>query len=385
MSASSTVRPFNQFIIKVHSRCNLSCTYCYVYHMADQTWQGQPFRMSSETVLQTAHRITEHVTTHQLPAIQVVLHGGEPLLAGADFLGSVATTIRAEVGSAARVDISLQTNGVLLAPPMLDVLARHAIGVGVSLDGLPADHDRRRVHRDGRGSYREVVAGLDVLTSPAYRHLYRGVLCTIDLTADPLATYRHLAGFAPPVMDLLLPHGNWSSPPPGRTPEAGTPYADWLTAVFDEWYDAPASRPRIRLFEEIIQLALGGQSRAESIGLTPSTLVVVETDGQIEQVDALKSAYQGAAATGLRVADDPFDAALRHPAIAGRQDGLAGLSQQCQDCPVVRICGGGYYPHRYRDTSGFDNPSVYCPDLIELISHISRRLSADLAPLLSRS
>jgi hypothetical protein len=34
--------PFRQFILKVHSRCNLSCTYCYVYEMADQCWRGLP-------------------------------------------------------------------------------------------------------------------------------------------------------------------------------------------------------------------------------------------------------------------------------------------------------------------------------------------------------
>ena len=38
--------PFRQFILKVHSRCNLSCTYCYVYEMADQGWPRLPRQMS---------------------------------------------------------------------------------------------------------------------------------------------------------------------------------------------------------------------------------------------------------------------------------------------------------------------------------------------------
>ena len=38
--------PFQQFIVKVHSRCNLSCSYCYVYEMADQAWRQQPKRMT---------------------------------------------------------------------------------------------------------------------------------------------------------------------------------------------------------------------------------------------------------------------------------------------------------------------------------------------------
>ena len=39
--------PFRQFILKVHSRCNLSCTYCYVYEMAEQGWPALPRRMDT--------------------------------------------------------------------------------------------------------------------------------------------------------------------------------------------------------------------------------------------------------------------------------------------------------------------------------------------------
>jgi uncharacterized protein len=60
-----------------------------------------------------------------------------------------------------------------------------------------------------------------------------------------------------------------------------------------------------------------------------------------------------------------------HPGIVARQQGLAGLCQTCQECPVVASCGGGLYTHRFRaDASGFDNPSVYCADLKKLITYI---------------
>jgi len=39
---------------------------------------------------------------------------------------------------------------------------------------------------------------------------------------------------------------------------------------------------------------LGAQSSAEMVGLSPSRIVVIETDGSIEQVDTLKAAYHGA-------------------------------------------------------------------------------------------
>jgi uncharacterized protein len=39
---------------------------------------------------------------------------------------------------------------------------------------------------------------------------------------------------------------------------------------------------------------------------------------------------------------------------------------------------GGLYPHRYRRGDGFRNPSVYCTDLMRLITHIKNRVIGDL-------
>jgi uncharacterized protein len=151
-----------------------------------------------------------------------------------------------------------------------------------------------------------------------------------------------------------------------------------LIDVFDRWYGAAEPETTVRLFEEIIRGIVGRPSRVESIGLQPVQLVVVETDGSIEQIDALKSAYEGAAHTGLHVDDDPFDAALALPQFVARQIGLAALGDACRQCDVRSTCGGGYYPHRYRRGAGFRNPSVYCADLMALIRHVMTRIRADL-------
>lgn len=370
--------PFGEFVLKVHSRCNLSCDYCYVYQMADQSWRSRPLVMSRRTLGRVGHRIAEHVERHRLDRVRVVLHGGEPLLAGPAWFAEAAVELRGLVP--AEVDLTVQTNGVLLDEAFLELLAEHRIQVGVSLDGTRAGHDRHRVWANGTGSHAQVSRALRLLGGGPYRDLFAGLLCTVDLANDPVETYRALLEFDPPAIDLLLPLGNWTVPPPGRTPDpARTPYADWLIAVFDHWYGAPRQETRIRFFAEIINLVLGGRSRTESVGAGPVALVVVDTDGAIEQVDTLKSTFHGAAVTGLNVFDHPFDRALEHPAVQVRQLGLAGLCATCQRCPVRAVCGGGYYPHRYRAGTGFDNPSVYCPDLFRLVEHIAHRVRAGLA------
>ena len=51
--------------------------------------------------------------------------------------------------------------------------------------------------------------------------IYSGILCTIDVRNDPVATYEALLKFSPPALDLLLPHANWSCPPPGSAMRTG--------------------------------------------------------------------------------------------------------------------------------------------------------------------
>ncbi|REE95477.1 FxsB family cyclophane-forming radical SAM/SPASM peptide maturase [Thermomonospora umbrina] len=378
--------PFHQFVLKIHSRCNLACDYCYMYEMADQGWRRQPRRMSRPVLDRLARRISEHARSNGLPRVDVILHGGEPLLAGPDHIRYAVTAIRAAVDPDIRISFQLQTNGIRLDSVFLELFGELGIHVSVSMDGDEEAQDRHRRRADGRGSHADVAAGLGRLTAPAYRHLFSGLLSTIDLRNDPVGTYEALLRFRPPAIDFLLPHGNWDAPPPGRVPGSDdTPYGDWLIEIFERWYRAPVRETRIRLFSEIIGLLVGRASRSEAVGLSPVAVAVVETDGGIEQVDTLKSAYEGATGTSLHIARDSFDAALLLPRIAARQIGHRALAAECRACPLQRVCGGGLYTHRYRSGTGFANPSVYCRDLFRLITHIQRTLLKDLAALKSPS
>jgi uncharacterized protein len=326
--------------------------------------------MSPAITEMVAKRIDEHAQGHHLSSVDVILHGGEPLLAGTRWLTELTGLLRAQIS--ARVNITVQTNGTLLSRPMLETLAELGIRVGVSLDGDAEATGRHRLYPSGRNSYDDVADGLHLLGSAEFREIYGGILCAVDVSNDPVATYESLLEFDPPALDLLLPHANWSSPPPVSG------YADWLIAIFERWYSAPVQETRIRLFTELIQLILGGPGAVESLGLRPATLIVVDTDGTIKQLDSLSSAYPGAADTGLHVLTGTFDAALDHPTTVARQIGADALSDQCRACPVMETCGGGLYPHRYRAGEGFRNPSVYCTDLKRLITHVRKRVIGDL-------
>jgi uncharacterized protein len=290
------IAPFRQFVLKVCSRCDLACDHCYVYEHADQSWHSRPKVISERTVTTAAERIAEHARQHALPEVRVVLHGGEPLLAGVTRLRWICAELRRVIEKACRLDLRIHTNGVRLGGQFLELFAEQQVRIGISLDGDRAANDRHRRYASGRSSYDQVISAIGRLRGERYRPLFTGLLCTIDVRNDPVLTYDALASLKPPAIDFLLPHATYDDPPPDAS-EGTTPYADWLIAVFDRWR-ATGRRVSVRLFHSVITTTYGGRSGTEALGLAPSDLLVIETDGSIEQVDSLKVAYDGAPARG---------------------------------------------------------------------------------------
>src|SRR6476620_1575572 len=74
--------PFTQYVLKIHSRCDLACDHCYVYEHADQSWKGRPTFISEETLGKVARGFADYAEKEKLPSVSVILHGGEPHLVG---------------------------------------------------------------------------------------------------------------------------------------------------------------------------------------------------------------------------------------------------------------------------------------------------------------
>ena len=112
-------------LLKLASRCNLDCAYCYVYQMGDDGWRAQPKRMSLHVAEAAATRVAELCEAQKGP-LSVVFHGGEPLLVGADRFRQICRALRRALP--ASCGLHLQTNGVLLSDAVLSVCAEHEVG-----------------------------------------------------------------------------------------------------------------------------------------------------------------------------------------------------------------------------------------------------------------
>jgi uncharacterized protein len=368
--------PVDTYILKVASRCNLNCSYCYVYNKGDDSYKEQPYRMSSATVSALLKRVANYCVEQNLGSVTFIFHGGEPLLAGTDFVRRFVVEAATTLGDRIKPSYVLQTNGTLLTSEWLDLFSEVGIVFGISLDGPKATNDRHRVNHAGEGSYDEVRRALDsVIADRRLDNLFGGVLTVIDLTSEPLELYRHLRELGTPRCDFLLPDGTYDNLPPGLALDRShTPYADWLIQIFDAWFDNQDTALYVRLFDSMIKLLFDPASGTDAWGGARNGLLVIETDGGIEPVDVLKVCGASFTKLGLNVARNEIREVYSIGLVNLYQQGAARVCDTCRACPVLGVCGGGYLPHRYRSHNGFANPSIYCRDLMKLITHVRDRV-----------
>ena len=71
-------RPFAFVLVKLASRCNIKCTYCYWFR--DAMVYAKPAVLTPEAEDAFCLRLEEHIREFDLPFFLLVFHGGEPLL-----------------------------------------------------------------------------------------------------------------------------------------------------------------------------------------------------------------------------------------------------------------------------------------------------------------
>jgi uncharacterized protein len=372
-----TCNPLQLLIVKVASRCNLACSYCYYYNSGDESWRDRPVIMDDATFTAMVQWARRQVAATGQDHITLLFHGGEPLLIGADrfdaWCREATTTL-----DGINVTFGIQTNGVLIDDRWTDVLARHRVLVGVSLDGPMEVHDAFRVDHRGRGSYERVLAGTKKLHEA---RIPWGVLAVVDLEHDPLEIHRHLVDVVgAPAVDYLLPDQTHETIGVVRSRYGPTPAGDWLISVFDDWWARDSLRVRIRILDAIVGSLVRKQQLSGQFGNPPLGYLTIEADGSVEGVDVLKIGGPGLVETGLTVwSDEPAVTALPDAHREMIFDGVP-LPTGCRGCREAATCGGGYLPHRFSRRRGHDNPSAWCADIYKLFGHVRDRLGLTDVP-----
>jgi uncharacterized protein len=360
-------------LLKVTSRCNINCSYCYVYNQGDTNWRRMPKHMSSAIVADVLKQLSILYEDQQHP-FAIVLHGGEPLLLPRTILEILLQGLADRLPSAC--SRSIQTNGILIDDDLLALCVRTNTTLSVSLDG-PADiHDTFRLSFDGGGTYMRAVAGLArIRQHPQADLIFTGILCVVDPHSDARQVYEFFKSLSVPSVDFLFKDGNYAKLPLGKSSIDSTEYGHWLSVVWDCYINDP-DPPRIRILDDMARLLLGGTSIKEGCGQTVYGIAVIDTDGSVSKNDTLKSMYDGADRfeNSWSVSTERLSDVAASPEFVQYSQLQHPTSPICQRCALLPVCGGGMPLSRWHPETGLNNPSIYCADYKLVISHIKETL-----------
>jgi uncharacterized protein len=142
--------------------CNINCSYCY---LPDRNSRD---RMETATAYIAARRLADDGLLGD--DLTIVWHAGEPLVLPPAYYEDAFAAIKDALGADCDISHSIQTNATLIDDAWCDFFLKHAVKVGVSVDGPEQLHDRSRRTRSGRGTHAKVMRGLAALRRAGIPH-----------------------------------------------------------------------------------------------------------------------------------------------------------------------------------------------------------------------
>ena len=107
--------------------------------------------------IETVHEMVEWLKKFRTDRVTFTFHGGEPLLAGADFYRQALPMI-AEGLQHLRPEFALQSNLWLMTPELARIFAQYNVPIGSSIDGPEEINDLQR----GKGYFKKTMQGYEI-------------------------------------------------------------------------------------------------------------------------------------------------------------------------------------------------------------------------------
>ena len=373
------------------SRCSYDCDYCFYREKGRLLGDSGPEVMNESTL---ESYIRNYIGSQPTPVVEFIWHGGEPTLCGLDFFRK-AVKIQKACAGGKRIVNSLQTNGSLLDDKWCGFLKENGFIVGLSLDGPEHVHNIHRRTGD-QGSFNRTFETLRRLQDSGVEHNI--LACVTSKSARYAAeTYRFFRESGvrfiqfTPVIERLPDAGELEN---GQTlggrntdnrelaPWTVTPkdYGKFLTDIFDTWIRNDVGKIFVMNFEAALAQYLGNPAPGCIHARQCGRALAVEKDGEVYACDHHVYPEFRLGNVHTESLNDMAEASILRGFGREKEE---GLSRQCRDCEVLRLCGGGCPKHRFLLNEEGEPQNYMCDGYRQFFRHSLPFLNA-MARLLSQ-
>lgn len=360
----------DSLIVKIASRCNLDCDYCYIYHGQDNSWEDMPFRMPVLAVEGLVDAIS-YLYEKQEKGPLIAFHGGEPLLFG---LAAFEALVESILERTPQVRMTIQSNGTIYNSALATMLSkyRQCLSFSLSVDGFQEDNDRHRLDRRGGSRFRKIK---DTIERSRDANVLSAILMVVDINNSPERILEFMQWAGAPQYDLLLPDGDHETLPPMKDSLDSDEVARWVVKFANLYCEA--RRPfGVRMLDDLIERSIFQRRQLSRPNRQTSNVdLTVDTDGEIKLVDTLRINQRGSDfAGGFKISRAGIDGVLGTAELAEFLRVREDVAPQCRSCEHLDMCGGGYMQHRW-GAGSYRNPSVYCSDYKRLFTVFERAMT----------
>lgn len=320
-------------IIKVVDYCNFSCDFC--------RYTNNPIKsiMSIDTYTSIVEKACEYNISRGFNHLTLIFHGGEPLLWGLKNFRKAIEIQQSLLEKHPKLSIknNIQTNGSLLSDQWIDFFNENKFNIGVSIDGP----DEINFHKNSSGN-QIVLDNIKKLSEAGSRF---GILSVITDAHKGLAQnyYNFIiknkirsVGFCYCVYDLEK-----------HITVKNEILTEFLTQFFKLYFEGTYNL-HVREFEYVMRLCMGIKPNACTFSYRSKcgNYFSVCPNGDIYFCDpySLDSTAIGNIITNTF--DDIKVSPVLQEIIQRAQD---SINNDCQNCSIKEICGGGCFRHTFED------------------------------------
>jgi uncharacterized protein len=343
-------------ILKPTEACNAACVYCEVDRKG---WRNAKI-MPAEMLERLFERVDEYLRGEPAAQLEIIWHGGEPLLLGPAYFERARDFQDKHCAkTSGRIRHTMQTNLTLLTPDHVAAMRRLGMSsVGTSYDPVLGVRLLKK-NDDGTAYNRRFLDAVALLEREGFRW---GVICVVTKRSldRPLDIFRFLTNLAPdggamfnPVNVDLAEHGDLAV--------TGEEFADFLGAIFPEWWAHRDRYPRIEPFRSLTDDLTSPRKECHFCsegGRCADTHFNLGPDGRWSHCGR-------AADWGVIDYGTVFDRSIAEVFADPARDDLRRRSAvlhdgECRDCRWWSVCHGGCPLDAYGAAGSFFARTLWC-------------------------